>query len=102
MGSSVQTQTPEYNESYLKTIHYLCQMMTNKKHLTPLPICSQLTNHNPANISTYTHHMSDDDMSEQSQNISLVGLLGGAFFILLILAVVTWRKGLDLQVCITI
>ena len=99
MGSSVQSQTPESSESYLKTIRYLCQMMTNKKHL---PICSQLTNHNPANISTYTQRMANDDMGEQSQNISLVGLLEGAFFILLILAVATWRKGLDLEVCFTI
>jgi hypothetical protein len=73
-------------------------MMTNKKHLTTLPICRQLTNQNPANISTYTQHMANDDIKEQSQNIGLVGLLGGAFFILLILAVATWRKGLDLQV----
>ena len=102
MGSSEQYQTHESSESYIKSIHYLCQMMTNKKHLTPLPICSQLTNHNPANISTYTQHMANDDMGEQSQNISLVGLLGGAFFILLILAVATLRRGLDLEVCFII
>ena len=88
MGSKKTYFAPESNDSYMKTLHFLCQMMTKKNHQTPLPICSQLANTSHSS----QEHTVNDDPSHHSQNISLMGLLGGAFFILLMLAVVTWRK----------
>ena len=84
------------SESYHRTLAYICKMMTNKKHLTPLPLCSDLTNQRPGNMSIFRQYVTRD--SDYSQNLNHLGLLGGAFFILLILAIVTWRKGMQLEV----
>ena len=84
------------SESYHRTLTYICEMMTNKKPLTPLPLCSDLTNQRPGNMSIFRQYVTRD--SDYSQNLNHLGLLGGAFFILLILAIVTWRKGMQLEV----
>ena len=87
------------SESFIRTLSFLCEKMKNKKHLTPLPLCTQLTSdHHPdiqletvnANNSEHSDHA--QDMFDDVQNVSMIGLLAGTLFILVILVVVSWNK----------
>ena len=77
-----------------------------KRKLPPLPLCTELTSAGTAANLSQLHtdtadtsqHGQDMFQADGVKSVSLAGLLAGAFFILFIVLIVTWKKGNQSQV----
>ena len=101
ISTKMESNTEFSFESSRKTLSTFCQLMKQRK-LHPFPLCTTDTPANLSQLHTDTadtsQHNQDMFQAEGVKSISLGGFLAGAFFILFIITIVTWKKGSQSQV----